>query len=512
MGKTTDGKQGRRSPRAIVIGSGVSGILTGIKLKQRGIAFTILEKAETIGGTWRDNTYPGLTCDVPSHLYVYSFEPNPNWTQRFPPGREIWQYYYNTAKKYGILPRIRFNKEAVEARWTGAVWRIVAQDGEVFEAEILITGVSRLHEPAYPNISGLETFAGPVVHSARWNHDLRFDGKRVGLVGTGSTSAQILSSLVDRVARLSVFQRTPQWVLPIPNAPVGPWLRRLLRFKIAGQFYYRHLGKDFAKRIQSIIAETKDGRAGRREPTFKALELIKDPALRAKLTPDYEPSCKRMVISDKFHAAVQRPNVDLVTDPIDHVEARGVVTRDGRLHPLDILLLATGFVTDRYLQPMEIVGADGLRLAEVWKDLFQNYLTVAVPGMPNFFMINGPYGPLGSAVIPNSAEVQVNYVMKLIDRIATRGVSLAPKAEQAEAWLEGVRDRARRSVFGSGGCQSYYLDKFSVPTINPQTVEEMREEMKRPDFDHFIERALKTATASIDRVELGDVLSQRVNI
>jgi cation diffusion facilitator CzcD-associated flavoprotein CzcO len=324
---------------------------------------------------------------------------------------------------------------------------------------------------------------------------VNLEGKRVALVGTGSTATQILCATVDTVKHLTVFQRTPQWVLPVPNPPIGKWMKRLLRFRPFAKRHRRKLAEQFAVTAKAIVAESEEARAPRRLPTLQALDLIRDPMLRAKLTPSYQPSCKRMVISDRFHDAIQRPNVELVTERIERVGPNGILTADGKLHEIDVLVLATGFVTDKYLDPMDIVGRDGIKLVDQWSDLFVTYKTVGVPAMPNFFMVNGPYGPVGSAVVPAIAEVQANYVMQLIDHVMRDGVALEPRAEKATEWVDRVREQARHSVFGDGGCKSYYLDRFGVPTINPQTVEQMREEMGAPLFEDYIETPMVGAVS-----------------
>jgi cation diffusion facilitator CzcD-associated flavoprotein CzcO len=478
-------------PRIVIIGSGVSGILMGIRLRQRGVtSFTILEKAADLGGTWRDNTYPGVACDVAAHLYVYSFEPNPWWKRRFASGTELLRYFARTARKYGVHPHIRFGQEVTSAEWRGDHWLVRTGGGLELQADILISAIGRLHHPVYPQITGLESFEGPAFHSARWRSDAPLDGRRIGVIGTGSTATQLTVALARRAGRLTLFQRTAQWVMPVADEAIS--LRRRLWYWInrgAARRYYRQLEAQTEARGTAATGD-RQARAARDKLCTDALATVRDPALRAKLTPDYEIGCKRMVISERFYEAVQHPNVELVTDPIDHVEAKGVVTADGRLHELDVLVLATGFNATAYIRPIKLIGEGGTTLEEIWADLPLNYRSVSLPKMPNFFLINGPYSPGGSASVTSIVETHVAYVMQLIDRIADKKVALAPRLDRALAVLEEIRVRAKQSVWGTGGCMSWYLDKDGIPTLDPVPLSVLAKQMARVDFADFEERPL----------------------
>jgi cation diffusion facilitator CzcD-associated flavoprotein CzcO len=480
-----------RTPRIVVIGAGIAGILMGIKLLERGVrTFTILEKANSLGGTWRDNTYPGVACDVAAHLYVYSFEPNPAWRRRFAKGREILGYYARTAKKYGVTPFVRFGQEVTSAEWRGSAWTVRTAAGLELEADIIVTATGRLHHPVYPDIAGLADFKGQAFHSARWPEGLALEGKRVGVVGTGSTATQITVALAAEVSRFLLFQRTPQWILPVADEPIPLWKRLWFRInRAAARAYYRELEAQTEARGAAATGD-RAARAARDQICYDALAGVKDPDLRARLTPDYEVGCKRMVISERFYDAVQQPNVELVTEPIDHVAPEGVVTRDGRLHALDVLVLATGFDSRAYCRPMQVRGLDGTVLDEMWADVAWNYRSVSAPAMPNFFMINGPYSPGGSASVVSIIETHVGYVLQCIDRIAERKVALAPKQARAVAFLEDVRRRSKESVWGTGGCDSWYLDRHGVPTLDPIPLSVLASQMARVKFDDFEERPL----------------------
>ncbi|MDG2002738.1 MAG: NAD(P)/FAD-dependent oxidoreductase [Novosphingobium sp.] len=484
------------TPRIVIIGAGIAGILMGIKLRQRGWTdFTILEKADRLGGTWRENQYPGAACDVPAHLYVYSFAPNPAWRTRYAKAPEIWQYYHDQAERNGVLPHIEYGKEVATSEFDGTRWNVTTREGEHYEADVVIAGVGRLHQPNLPDITGAERFTGPKFHSSCWDHSVELKGKRLGVIGGGSSGVQIVSALADEVGKLSLFQRTPQWVFPLPDAPI-PLKKRLL---------YRLWPGALARQYRKLEAEI-DDRAGRaaldasvRAETAKlcnaGLAGVRDPELRAKLTPHYEVGCKRLVISGSFYDAIQKPSVDLVTEGIDHIEERGVVTTDGKLHEVDALVFATGFKAHAFLRPMQLKGEGGVTLDEVWNDLPINYRTVAIPHMPNFFMLNGPYSPGGSASVVGIIEVQTGYLLQLLDRIAEDQVLLTPREDATSDWLSGVRDLARQTVWATGGCNSWYLDKTGTPAYNPISITELKSSMATPIRDDFIATARETEPA-----------------
>jgi cation diffusion facilitator CzcD-associated flavoprotein CzcO len=477
-----------RSPHSVVvIGAGISGILVGIKLLEAGItSFVILEKAGDLGGTWRDNTYPGVSCDVATHLYVYSFAPNPKWQNRFTSGDKILDYYRGIARRRGINRFIRFNQEVTRAQWTGSSWRIHTSSGDTLEAAVVITAVGRLHQPKFPEIDGLADFGGPVIHTSQWDHAVETTGKRIGLIGNGSSGTQLTVALATRVAQLTIFQRTPQWILPVPNEAIGRRKRLALRL-IPGSARKNYVTLQRGTEERGMAAMgTKEQRRARDQMCFDGLATVRDPDLRRKLTPDYEPGCKRMVISERFYDAVQEPTVEVVTEKIERVDAHAVITTDGVRHELDVLVLATGFLAQAFLQPMQVEGQDGIGLDDVWRQTTMNYRSVAVPHMPNLFMINGPYSPGGSASVVGIAEAQVGYVMQLVTEALGRGVALTPDPERSAILLEGVRQAAKETVWGTGGCSSWYLDAEGVPTINPIPLSELTRQMAKPDMDDFI--------------------------
>lgn len=474
--------------RIVIAGAGLSGILKGIRLKQRGMHnFRILEKASDLGGTWRDNRYPGVSCDTPGHAYVYSFALNPDYKTRYAPGAEILAYYRRVAKKFGVIQHLTYNAEVLSAEWTGRSWRIEAANGEELEAEVFISACGRLHQPKIPDIPGLADFAGPWFHSARWDPSVGVRRKRVGVIGTGSSAAQIISALPSQVERLVVFQRSPHWFIDPPNTRLSLAKRLKLRF-IPGEArkYYEKLhafGEGLARqRMQG-------GEAGQQvvaDFAHAALAKIRDPELRRKLTPDYAVGCKRIVICAAFAEAIQQPNVELEVEGITRVEAEGVRLRDGRLQRLDVLCLATGFRSDAYMRPMTLKGKDGVTLDELWADSFVNYRTVALPQMPNFFMINGPFSPGGTSPIVRVAEIQTGYVIQLIDRLAEQGGCLYPDDARTRALVAEIQDRAKQTVWFTGGCESWYLDRNGVPLVDPVLPSEMAKAMKTAHFADFV--------------------------
>ena len=454
----------------------------GIKLKQAGIdSFTIYEKAARVGGTWRENTYPGLECDVPSRFYSFSFEPNPDWTKYYSPGSEIQRYFEGVAETYGMRSHIRFGKEVERAEFEDGSWRIRMRDGEETEADFLISACGVLHHPRYPDIPGLESFAGDVFHSARWDHSVALEGRRIGMIGTGSTGVQITCALSQVAGRLEIFQRTAQWVFPGQNPSYRALTRRIMRrFPILNRLSYRFWQKYFEHLIGRAVVEP--GWQRRFVDALCRLNLrrVRDPLLRAKLTPDYDPMCKRLVVSADFYKAVQQPNVDVVTKAIERVEPEGIVTRDGKLHPLDVLVLATGFDAHAYLRPIALTGPGGHTLDDAWRDGPRAYRTVGVPGFPNFFMLMGPHSPIGNQSLVIVAETQADYVMKLIQMFREGRIdSVAPTVEATERFNREMRDAMPATAWVTG-CNSWYLGKDGLPELWPWTPERHREMLRTP--------------------------------
>ena len=483
------GGAGRRDLRVAIIGAGMAGILAAIELRKAGIHdFTIHEKADRVGGTWRENTYPGLACDVPSHLYSYSFAPNPEWSRPYSPGEEIQAYFEAVFAEHGLAECTRFGDEIVRCEFgDDGRWTIASASGahEVVDAVIAATGV--LHKPRYPDIDGLDTFAGRTFHSARWDHDAVLDGARVGIIGTGSTAVQIVSAVRERVAHLALFQRTAQWVMPQPNEPYTDEQRALNRSDLDRlRAAHTRLSELFGGFTNAVIDAQSPMAKMIGDLCLANLEdNVTDPALRERLRPDYQAACKRLIVSPDFYTAIQHPNAELVTDAIEGVEPGGVRTADGRLHELDVLVLATGFHADAFMRPMQLVGSDGCTLEAAWRDRPSAYLAISMPEFPNFFMLNGPNGPVGNFSLIEVAELQVGYVLQLLEQLrAGTCRAIAPTVAATERF-EAERVEAARSTVWMTGCRSWYLDDRGVPATWPWTFDRFRAEMAAPKLEAF---------------------------
>ncbi|WP_297733060.1 NAD(P)/FAD-dependent oxidoreductase [Mycobacterium sp.] len=460
----------RRDPAVAVVGAGMSGLCVAIALLRSGIRDVIIyEKADEVGGTWRDNTYPGLTCDVPSRVYQYTFATKPNWTHMFSPGREIQAYFRGVAEQFALRDRIRFGTEIVGARFEGGRWVLRSDAGDESAVDFLISATGVLHHPRMPSIAGLGDFGGHVFHSARWDHSAPLPGRRIAVIGNGSTGVQLVCGLAGVAGRVLLFQRTAQWIIPMPNPRYSrfaalthravPWLDRLAYWAYSLSF------DTFA------VALTKPGlrRTLMGALCRVSLRRVRDPGLRAALTPGYQPMCKRLVVSGGFYRAIQRDDVELVTAGIDHVGSRGIVTDDGTLHEVDIIVLCTGFDTHAFFRPMRLTGRDGIAADDVWRDGPRAYQTVAMPGFPNFFMMLGPHSPVGNHSLTSVAEHQADHILGWIERWR-RGEfdTVEPTAPATESYNAQLRAAMPDTVWTTG-CDSWYLNKDGVPEVWPFT-------------------------------------------
>jgi cation diffusion facilitator CzcD-associated flavoprotein CzcO len=446
--------------RIVVIGTGFAGIGMAVRLKQVGYDdFVVLERAQEVGGTWRDNTYPGCRCDVPSHLYSFSFAPNPEWSSTFSPQPEIEDYLRNVTDRFGIRPHIRFGHEVESAHWEDGQWRIRTSQGD-FTAQLLLSGMGPLAEPSYPNLPGIESFEGEVFHSAKWNHELDLSGRKVAVIGTGASAIQFVPAIQPEVEELHLFQRTPPWVLPRPDRKITevekavyrrfPLVQKAVR---AGIYWGREsMVLGFAK-LPAIMKQAQ-------KVAEKHLERqIRDPLLRAKLTPDFTLGCKRVLISDDYYPAIAQPNVEVVTERIAEVTPTGIVTDDGVKHEVDTIIYGTGFrVTD--LPVMDMVhGRNGVSLREAWSNGMEAHLGTAISGFPNFFLLIGPNTGLGHSSMVFMIESQIAYILdalRTMDADGLREVEVRPEVQRA--FVDGVRSAMRNTVWTRGGCTSWYLD------------------------------------------------------
>ena len=476
----------RRDPAVAVIGAGMSGLCVAIALLRSGIRdVTIYEKADEVGGTWRENTYPGLTCDIPSRVYQYTFARNPNWTHMFSPGGEIQAYFRGVADRFGLRNRIRFGTEVVDARFEGGRWVLRTDAGAESQVDFLISATGVLHHPRTPSISGLDSFGGNAFHSARWDHSVELRGRRVAIVGNGSTGVQLVCGLAGVAGRVMLFQRTAQWVLRLPNPRYSKFtFFTRNRFGWLDRMAYR--GYSFAYDLFAV-GLTKPGlrRKIMGALCHVSLREVRDPELRRALTPDYTPMCKRLVMSGGFYRAMQRNDVELVTAGIDHVERRGIVTEDGALHEADIIVLATGFDTHAFFRPMRLTGRDGISADDVWRDGPRAFQTVAMPGFPNFFMMLGPHSPVGNLALTAVAESQADHILRWIQRWR-RGEfdTVEPTSSATESFNAQLRAAMPNTVWTTG-CDSWYLNKAGVPEVWPFTPAEHRAMLANTDSARY---------------------------
>lgn len=476
-----------RMPSVIVIGAGMSGLCMAVTLRRAGITdFTVLEKASDVGGTWRDNTYPGLRCDVPSTFYQYFFDRNPDWSHFFSAGDEIQGYFRGVVDRFALREHIELDTEVTGAEFADGKWRVRTADGRTREADFLISASGVLHHPVVPDIPGLDSFDGAWFHTARWDHSVSLADKRVGVVGTGSTGVQIVSELAGSVPKLSLFQRTPQWVLPVPNWRNDRVTRALRRkFPALTRLEYR-----LVEGIFSILVAAVTRQGWQRTMISKLCEMnlrtVRDQDLRRKLTPDYQAMCKRLVMSPSFYRAVQRPGVDVITERIDHVEPRGVVTTDGVLHEVDVLALATGFDSHAYLRPVELVGPTGRTLSEAWAEGPRAYRTVALPEFPNLFLLMGPHSPVGNFSLVPIAEVQADFAISWI-RAWQRGeyTTAAPTSQATDEYNARLREAMPNTVWATG-CQSWYLGKDGLPEVWPWSPHRHARMLRDRHADEFV--------------------------
>lgn len=477
-----------RKLRVIVLGAGMSGILAGIKLQAAGITdVAIYEKADRIGGTWRENTYPGLTCDVPSHHYTYTFERNPNWTRYLPSGDEIQAYFERVTSKYGVDKLITFNQEASVAEFRDGRWSVEFKSGHRDWADIVIGATGVLHRPKIPAIPGAADFEGHLFHSARWDHSVPLQGKRIGVIGNGSTGVQIISALAGTAGLVEHYQRTAQWVMPVVNGYYTEEERASFHdpAKLEEAMDFAGYTAAVDAYTQAIIDEESEGARNIAAACLANLEQgVRDPVLREKLRPDHKPLCKRLIFSPDYYEAIQHPDARLVTEDIDRIEANGIRTRDGELHELDIIVLATGFHADAFMRPMAIIGRNGLDLETLWADHPKAYLAVTMPDFPNFFMLNGPNGPVGNFSLIDIAEHQWHYIGQLIDRLQRGEADEICCTTAALEQFEAERsEAARKTVWYTGGCHSWYLDKTGVPASWPWTYSRFVKEMRGPRWE-----------------------------
>ncbi len=455
-----------------VVGAGLGGLCAAIKLREAGFEdVTVFERAEAVGGTWRDNTYPGCACDVPVSVYQFSFAPSLDWSHIYPRQKEIHRYSEFLADAFGLRPHLRLGVGVEAAAWQEdeGLWRLSLTDGSVFEAGVLVAALGQLNRPALPDIAGREDFAGAAFHSARWDHEVATSGRRIGVIGSAASAVQIVPEIARTAARVSVFQRTPNWVIPrydrriteedkalLMTAPEVAALAREQVYQSADHFFWQ------------AFAWTEEGRAAYTRQALNHLEAqIPDAELRRRLTPDYPIGCKRVLISDDFYPSLLRGNVELVTDGIDSITASGVRTVDGTARDFDVLVYATGFETTGWHWSMDVAGRNGHRLREDWKDGPEAYYGITVADYPNLFMLYGPNTNLGHNSITFMIERQVEYTVAALAHLREQGLAAMTVRRDAQARFNAELQKGlARTVWADPGCSSWYKNADGRITQN----------------------------------------------
>jgi cation diffusion facilitator CzcD-associated flavoprotein CzcO len=449
-----------------IIGAGFAGIGAAIRLKQQGItSFAIFERADEVGGTWRDNTYPGAACDVPSHVYSLSFEPNPDWSHTYSPAGEIQDYLLRITDKWKLRDHLHLGVGIASARFdeSDGVWELTTSEGEIVRARWVLSGVGGLVDPAMPDIKGIHSFEGETFHTARWNHDFDLTGRRVAVIGTGASAVQVVPSIADQVERLEVFQRTPAWVVPKQDHRYSdaararyrrhPWLLKLSR-----------LAKYWASELFGPVVYLDNARLsaiGERLSLKHLREQVKDPALREKLRPHFQFGCKRILVSDDYWRAFERENVELVTDPIEEITPTGILTRDGAHHEVDAIVFATGFALGLAAAPFPITGLAGRQLDDVWSDGAEAYKGMEVAGFPNWTICMGPNTGPGHTSVLVYTEAQIEHFLKAIAHLRKHDLKwLSIRQSVQDAYNAMIQERMKKMVW-STGCNSWYLSDDS---------------------------------------------------
>jgi len=460
----------RTSAPIVIIGCGFGGMAIAIELKKHGIEdFLILERASDIGGVWRDNSYPGAACDVVSRFYSFSFDRNREWSQTFAPQAEIWEYQLETVERFGIRPHVRFNTEVLRATFDekAGEWTVETADGHRVTTPVLVSAVGLFNTANIPDIPGRETFEGVSFHSSNWNHDYDLDGKTVGVIGNGASGVQFIPKIAPLVAKLNLFQRSPQYVMPkaiFPGAgewdlwlqkqPGLRWLARLKVYLMFERFIWRrrwqpHLRLKGEEAFRKLLADK-----------------VKDPELRRKLTPNYPMGCKRQLVSDVFYDAMTRPNVEVIVDPIERIVPDGIVTRDGTHRRLDAIIYGTGFKPTAYLTPMQIHGLGGRDLNEAWRDGAEAYLGITVAGFPNFFMLYGPNTNAPSSII-FMLECQARYIVNALKMLRRKGARyMDVRAGVQKEFNVEAQKRLATTIPARGDCFTYFKDENGKITTN----------------------------------------------
>src|SRR5579864_5774562 len=448
----------------LIVGGGFSGLCMAIKLLEAGMnSFLLIEKSDDIGGTWYENRYPGCACDIPSHLYSFSFEPSPDWSRMYPGQQEIHDYLKRCVERYELTSHIQLNTRFHEAIWNESegAWHASAGEGMRIRARVLVSGIGALHVPQYPKLKGIDSFSGPKFHSSNWNHNVDLEGKNVAVVGTGASAIQFVPQIAPRAGKLYLFQRTPPWIVPRMDFAIpDKWKRRFQRFPFVMRTFRRYIFWRQEFRVLGFLGNRFVRRKATEIATRHRERQIEDPKLRAALTPNYELGCKRVLVSDDFYPTLTRANVELVSDGIAEVREHSIVTTDGVERPIDVLIFGTGFRATEPLIGIRIVGRGGVEIHDAWRERMSAYLGITVNGFPNLFLLLGPNTGLGHNSVVLMIEAQVRYVMSclaLMKRNQKHVLEVRPETQKQ--FVTDIHRRLASTVWQSGGCHSWYQDQ-----------------------------------------------------
>lgn len=475
-----------------VVGAGFGGVGIGIKLREAGIEqFTIFERGESVGGVWRANTYPGAACDVPSHLYSFSFAPGHHWSRRYAPQPEILHYLEQTAHDFGITAHLRLGTEIIAATFDAETgrWTLLTDGGERHEFDLLVTACGQLTRPAIPRVEGIDEFEGPVFHSAEWDHDLDLEGRRVAIVGTGASAIQFIPEVAKLAASTTIYQRSAPWILPKSDRLYPEWERRVFKrfpLRVAASrlanFAFFEMGTYGFTGTNAVLTPFR-----RIADWERRRQLGHDPELIAKATPDYTIGCKRILFTSDWYPTLLRDDVELVTGGVERATASGIVGPDGVEREADVIIYGTGFESHNFVAPMDIHGLDGRELNAVWGERAEAFLGTTVSGFPNMFVLYGPNTNHGSGSVPYTLESQFNYVIDAIRRLREGGfrwIDLRPEVQ--EQWSAEIAERSAATVWTSGGCANWYLNSKGENTNNwPGPWLEYRRRTKRINPGHY---------------------------
>lgn len=483
---------GKKEISIIVVGTGFAGIGMGIKLKENGFNnFTIIEKANEVGGTWRENTYPGAACDIKSHLYSFSFEPNPHWTREFSPQPEILKYLIDVTDKHNLREHIRFNWEMKKASFDDetSTWKVWNQNGEMLEANFVVLGTGPLHIPQIPDIKGMGTFKGPVFHSAKWDHSVDLKGKRIASIGTGASAIQFVPEIAPDAEKLYLFQRTAPWIIPKPDGDINDTMKAIFsdmpvtaqinRALIYAFNEMQVVGFVYSKQIMKMLEKLAN---------MYREKKVKDPELRAKLTPNYTIGCKRILLTNNYYDAVTRSNVDVITDGIKEVGENFIVTNDGKKLEVDVIICGTGFYVANSYQFMNVSGRNGVELNKLWKTTPEAYLGTTVSGFPNAFIMIGPNTGLGHNSMVFMIECQLSYIIDALNTMVEKGYkTMEVKQVIQDKFNEEIQKKLKNTVWNTGGCKSWYLTEDGKnATVWPDFTFRYKQKTKKINPSDFV--------------------------